>query len=126
MRGGCRPLALPLLRTQIGGLLKLWELSGGIERKISRRTVQFSPSETVWGLSYEGFSVYTLFQPSQAPSAFWWGAAVWGPVLSHFDFCCFAECSLRLLTVLWMRTVVPLIFDARVATHPTKHGVWTI
>ena len=114
------------LFTPFFSLLKLWEPSGSMQRKISRRSVHLAPSETVWGPSYEGFSVYTLFQPSQALSAFWWGAAVWGPVLSHFDFCCFAECSLRLLTVLWMRTVVRLIFDARVATHQTKHGVWTI
>ena len=56
-----RPLALPFLRTQIGGLLKLWELSGRIERKISLGTVEFSASEMVWGPSYEGFCVYPLF-----------------------------------------------------------------
>ena len=56
-------------------LLRLWEPSGWMQRKISRRSVHLAPSETVWGSSYEGFSVYTLFQPSQALGAFWFDAA---------------------------------------------------
>ena len=54
-----------LLFTPFFSLLTLWEASGGMQRKLSRRSVQLTPSETVWGSSYGGFSVYTLFQPSQ-------------------------------------------------------------
>ena len=67
---------LPLiLFTPFLSLLKLWEPSGSMQRKISRRSVHLAPSETVWGPSYEGFSVDTHFQPSQALGAFWFDAA---------------------------------------------------
>ena len=58
------------LFTPFFSLLKLWEPSGSMQRKISRRSVHLAPSETVWGSSYEGFSVDTLFQPSQALGLF--------------------------------------------------------
>ena len=49
------------LFTPFFSLLRLWEPSGWMQRKISRRSIHLAPSETVWNSSYEGFSVYPLF-----------------------------------------------------------------
>ena len=49
------------LFTPFFSLLRPWEPSGRMQRKISMRSVHLAPSETVWGSSYEGFTVYTLF-----------------------------------------------------------------